>query len=133
MKTLRVIGWIWAIPTTLLGLLLAIVGHTVFYKIRPGGVFQFVAIDGPWGWFFRRFGMGAITIGACMISRLESKDDAIMIRHERQHTIQCFWLGPFFVPVYYLLCLWALALRRDPYRGNPLEIQAYAAQARIDD
>ncbi len=132
MKTLRAIGWIWAIPTTLLGLLLAIIGHTVFYKMRPGGVFQFVAIDGPWMWFFRRFGMAAITIGACTIFTAANRDDPVMIRHERQHTYQAGWLGPLFVPAYYLLCLWALLRGGNPYRDNPLEVQAYRVEMDLE-
>lgn len=129
MKTL---GWIWALPTTLIGFLLAILGRTVFYRMRPGGVFQFVAIDGPWMWFFRRYSMGAITIGAVSIFTVATKDDLVMIRHERQHTYQARWLGPLFIPAYYLLCLWALLRGGSAYRDNPLEVQAYRVEKDLD-
>jgi hypothetical protein len=124
-RSLLVTGWLWAFPMTLLGLLVAFTGGAMPYRLRQAGVLQFVARRGVWRWFFDRFFVDAITFGAVTIFVEACQDSAPMIRHERQHTYQCFVLGPLFPVVYYGAGVLAAVCGGRFYRDNALERQAY--------
>ena len=121
---LVILGHLWALPTSLLGLLLALVGGA-----RP------VRLDGPerawvWhvsggllGWLFRSwsFRIGAQTIGAVILVVPEC--DPRLLTHERCHVRQAFALGALYLPVY--LVSWLAA--GCSYADNWMEKQARKA------
>lgn len=47
-------------------------------------------------------------------------------KHERVHVSQYERWGPFFIPAYLSVSMWLFAKRRDGYRENPFEVEAYA-------
>ena len=49
--------------------------------------------------------------------------------HEYIHVQQYERWGPFFVPAYLLSSLYLWVIKRDPYRDNPFEIEAYAKES----
>ena len=70
-------------------------------------------------------GVLAMTLGHTIIGQTTS-GLAVCRDHEHVHVRQYERWGPFFIPAY-LLCSVALWLmRRDAYRDNPFEIEAYA-------
>lgn len=110
--------WLWALPYTLLGLLMAGLagGHVQrrgrIVEAHGGGLDRLLR---PWA--------QAVTLGHVILAR----DAASLDRwreHERAHVCQYEWLGPFFIPVYGLLAAWVWLRGGDPYRDHPLEIQA---------
>lgn len=78
-------------------------------------------------WMLKRFpnGPAAMTLGHVVIGRTIAALD-VTHRHEMVHVRQYERWGPAFLPAY-LLCSLVLWLRRkDPYRDNPFEVEAYA-------
>lgn len=120
------LGYLWSLPTTLLGLVLALGGLCRPYAFRGGAVwFRVTTRWSPWAWWWaKRF--AAITFGGCVIVSGEL-DDAV-VRHELRHFAQARVLGPLFLPVYLALSLWALIRGRDAYFDNALERDARAAE-----
>lgn len=111
---LRWLGHGWAFPNTLLGMLLGclgrarwqITGHTVEILLRSGPVLAVC----------RRLRIAAFTLGDCVV--YACPPDANLRVHEGRHSQQYWVLGPFFLPVYFVL----LALRG--YWNHPLEKDA---------
>ena len=128
MTAVKILRYLWASPTTLLGLLfvpLALItggGATIVQGVLEvhGGAVAF---------FLRRCtflpgGASAMTLGHVILGRdLESLDRSRA--HERIHVRQCERWGPFFIPAYLLASLFALLRGRNPYRDNSFEIEAY--------
>ena len=120
---------LWALPFTLLGLLVAFVGLAA-YSRREGPAFLFVAPRG-WmlGWFFRVFHMAAFTWGRVVIVREAAYLGARrLIRHEVAHVGQAAKWGPLFPAAYLLASLWALVTGQGWYVGNVFEVAARAAE-----
>jgi hypothetical protein len=107
----RFLGWLWALPTTVLGLLLGLLsfqmprrlGSLILFDGKRRGVTALLA----------RMHRTAMTLGFVILGnrRVEGR----LLTHERHHVRQSMWWGPFFVPVYL-----ALAVRYG-YRGHPFE------------
>lgn len=127
-----VAGQFWALPTTLLGLLIVAPSGAHPYAIRPAGAWWWVANRGPWHSWLTWSGMAALTCGAVTVCLPGFEDNEVMIRHERQHLLQAFCLGALFVPAYYALCLFEWASGKSAYRDNPLEVVAYRKQEQPD-
>lgn len=121
-----VLRYLWAAPTTLLGLLFAVV------LVRRGRI---ALVDGvieahspmldralvrlpP-----RPYGVDAITLGHVVLGRNADALEATRA-HERVHVRQYEEWGPLFVPAYLIAALYALAIGRHPYFDNPFEQQA---------
>jgi hypothetical protein len=126
----RWIIYLWAFPTTFLGLLLAVAA------LITGGKARFV--DGVlevWGgaadFYLRKIvgiflsgGASAMTLGHVVLGRdLELLD--VTRAHERIHVRQCERWGPLFIPVYLLSSLIALARGRRAYEDNWFEKEAF--------
>jgi hypothetical protein len=128
----RVLVYLWALPTTLVGLLLAGV------VLATGGRAAWVAgvLEARGGWIrraLRRFpfarGGGAVTLGHVVLGTSRSALAATR-SHERVHVAQCERWGPLFLPAYVALSLWALARGAHGYRDNRFEREAFEKAAR---
>ncbi len=106
-----VLGFAWALPTTLLGLLAGALtlqrprvheGLLVFDRAGARGLLRLlVAMDRT-----------AMTLGFVAISAVPLTGH--LLAHERHHVRQAMWWGPLFVPVYLLLAA-VFGYRRHPF------------------
>lgn len=114
-----VLGYLWALPNTALGLVLGTLSFQVPRAER--GVVMFDRAERGFLWLFGRTGRTAITFGHVILSlrRLEGR----LLNHELAHVRQYEALGPLFIPVYL-----ALFVVRG-YRRHPLELAAARAAA----
>jgi len=123
--------YLWTLPTTALGLVLALLTVLTGGRVRIvdgvlevwGGASTFVlrritalALEG---------GASAMTLGHVVVGRNPQLLDATRA-HERVHVRQCQRWGPFFVPVYILGSLAAWVRGGRPYEDNFLEREAWA-------
>jgi hypothetical protein len=124
----RVFIYLWAFPTTLIGLL-----FLPLTWIGPGGariVAGVLELHGPGiAWFLRRCvpikgGASAMTLGHVVIARNQEALDRSRA-HERIHVRQCECWGPLFIPAYLLVSIMLTLQGRDGYRDNPFEREAY--------
>ena len=118
--------YLWAGPSTILGLALALTA------LRRGRIF---VVDGvveahsPFlRWALTRLiplpgGASAITFGHVVLARDELALD-LTRAHERMHVAQDERLGPLFIPAYLLSGLWAYARGGHPYFDNRFEREA---------
>jgi hypothetical protein len=128
--------YLWALPTTLIGLLLALLTKLSGGKVVVHtGVLE--AHGGVGAWLLRHAtplpgGAAAITLGHVVLAvdpfALDFTRD-----HERVHVAQCERWGPLFIPAYGIASLVALARGKHFYRDNAFEVQAYdlAHQKRV--
>ena len=98
------LGKIWALPNTLIGLLLGLCGHATawlgnrlkLYDHQPGITLGNNAVqfhNNPLMVF------GALSLGNTICYGCRCSDHTHG-EHERQHTIQAQWLGPFYLPLH---------------------------------
>lgn len=130
---LKLIAYVWALPNTILGILLGLPMIIVGGKANiVDGVIEF---HGGWaGRFFatrpRPFCFGAITIGHTILGTCQNTL-GVLRRHEHVHVRQYEQWGLFFLPAYGLSSLWEICHGRDGYRQNYFERQAYAVEDRL--
>ena len=124
----RLLGYLWAVPYTLLGVLLG--GIAVLFGARwriRHGVLEFYG--GHAGASVARLppllGFSAMTLGHVILA-VDGSALAQLRRHEHVHVRQYERWGPLFVPAYLLSSLVQLLRGRNPYRENHFERQAYA-------
>ena len=120
---------IWALPTTLWGLLATLL------TLLTGGRARLVqgVLETHGG--FARFlltrlvplpgGATAMTLGHVVIARDAASHDRAR-SHERIHVRQCERWGPFFIPAYLLASLWVKIRGGDAYLDNPFEREAFS-------
>ena len=116
---------IWAAPATALGLILAMCALVSGGKTRRRG--HVLEIHGGLAKRFLETFPGepiAMTLGHTVIGRTEAALD-ITRAHELIHVRQYERWGPLMIPAYIACSLWLWLTRRDPYRDNPFEVQAY--------
>ena len=129
---LRVLLYLWALPVTLLGMLVALMAR------GSGGVLQRVdgVLEASGGWPAKVLRRGfpfsgavaAITIGHVVVG--ESLDALHTTRaHERAHVRQFERWGVLLLVLYPLAGLVAWVRGGDPYRDNRFEREARAAEA----
>jgi len=125
--------YLWALPTTALGLIVALL------SLLSGGKIQIVnGVLEVYGGFatllLRRCvplhgGASAMTPLAMTLGHVVIGQDAALLEltrtHERIHVRQVERWGPLFIPLYLLFSLISLLRGRDPYRDNPFEREAY--------
>jgi hypothetical protein len=120
---LRVLRYVWAGPTTLVGLLVAI---ALMRRGRLAVVDGVIEAHSPLlGRTLARLtplagGAAAITLGHVVIGR-NAKALDITRAHERMHVRQYEMWGPLFVPAYLIAGLYAFARGRHPYFDNYFE------------
>jgi len=124
----RILVYLWALPTTLVGLAF------LPPALISGGGYQVVdgvlEIHGGFVEFFLRRctllkgGASAMTLGHVVLGR-----DVMLLEltrpHERVHVRQCERWGIFFLPAYGIASLLALARGGSMYRDNAFEREAY--------
>ncbi|QEL19020.1 hypothetical protein [Limnoglobus roseus] len=128
----RILGYLWASPNTLLGLLV------LPMALATGGAVQVVRgvveIHGGFArWFLARglptaipiFGpAAALTLGHVVLGQdrecLDKSRD-----HEHVHVRQYERWGPFFLPAYFFASFLAWRRGQDPYFDNRFEREAY--------
>ena len=123
---LRTLLYIWVLPTSILGLSIGFLALISGGRCRvERGCFEFSG--GLVTWLLSRLGghgVLAMTLGHTIIGQNE-KGLATARDHEQVHVRQNERWGPFFLPAY-LGCSAALwLLKKDFYRGNPFEVEAY--------
>jgi hypothetical protein len=117
---LRGFGYVWALPNTVIGLVL---GALSAQSPRVAhGVILFDRAPRGFLWAFTRAGWGAITLGHVILSG--SRVEGATLLHELAHVRQASLLGPLFLPAYLTLHLFT------GYADNPFETQAVRAEPR---
>jgi hypothetical protein len=119
----RALQVLWALPTSLVGVLLAVLGGATPYRLVQGELWQWRAQRGFWAWLNRRSFI-ATTMGNVSIFSPDWVDDTITQKHEAVHVAQAYRWGPLFLFVY--LAQWALV--GFEYSAIPLEQEAYSRQ-----
>lgn len=126
----KLIAYAWAVPNTVLGILLGFVMLGLGGKVRiVKGVAEFYG--GKAGRFFASlphpFCFGALTLGHVILGTCHRELVALRA-HEHVHVRQYERWGMFFLPAYALSSLWELTHGRCGYRNNFFERQAYATE-----
>jgi hypothetical protein len=121
------LSFLWTLPNTLLGLLLAVPG------LLTGGRMRFVdgvceVSGGLVAWMLRRLvpiagGAAAITIGFVVLGR-DAESLSHCRGHESVHVRQYRAWGPLFIPAYLIASLVAWIQGRHAYRDNYFEVDA---------
>lgn len=114
---LQPLGRIWAFPNTALGILLALLGWRNRWRLHNGTV-EILQFSGPVLMICHRLGISAFTLGDCVLYIAEPCEN--LREHEGRHSRQYWILGPFFLPVYFVL------LGIYGYWNHPLEKDARA-------
>jgi len=124
---------LWALPTTLVGLVLAAAGLLGGRGRVRAGVLE--VSGGFLGVVLRAcppFGAGAAAMALGHVILAMSEYDLARHReHERVHVRQCERWGPLFLPAYAASSLLAWVRGQDPYRDNRFEREAFAEDARL--
>ena len=125
-----VVRYVWAAPTTALGLLVVLAG---LWRAQARLVDGVLEAHGPTlAWLLLHLtlvpgGAAALTLGHVVIAR-DRRSLELTRGHERVHVRQCeeAW-GPLFVPAYLAASLWAMLRGRSFYFDNRFEVEAFQA------
>jgi len=125
-STLFLLGSVWTLPNTVLGLTAWLLLFPLGARCRlVRGVFE---IEGrPIRLLLKSCFGGAmgVTFGQTVLSWSEATH-RVARDHERVHVRQYLVWGPLFLPAYGLASLWVWLRGGNPYYDNPFERQAYA-------
>ena len=124
---LRLVLLVWVSPNSLLGVLIGMVG------LISGGHMQIrcncLEFHGGFvAWLLNRLppqGVMAMTLGHTIIGQTQT-GLAFCREHEQVHVRQYERWGPLFIPAYLGCSVLLWLQKRDAYRENPFEIEAYA-------
>ena len=131
--TWSLIRYVWAAPTTAIGLVVTLGG---LWRVRARVVDGVIEAHGPalawllWHLTLMPGGAAAMTLGHVVIARDRHSLESTRA-HERVHVRQCEVWGPLFVPAYLAASLWALIRGRDCYFDNWFEVEAFQASAHV--
>jgi hypothetical protein len=120
---MRLLGYLWALPVTVVGLLLVLLTCVSGGSVRfQGGIVE--GYGGFVGWFLRgghsRSSGAAMTLGHVVLAR----DRDCLTRshpHELAHVRQFERWGVFLLPAYWLVSVWLRWRGYHPYLDNPFE------------
>ena len=121
-------GYLWALPVTAIGLLVACLALRGGRFARVNGVLE--ATGGGVAWFLRHLPGRGRVLGMAMGHVIFALDEPTMhaVRdHERVHVRQFERWGILFFPAYGIAALAALARGRHPYFQNAFELAASRA------
>ncbi len=127
MKYLKLFGIVWALPATIVGLVVGTLSLPWGGRVRiRSGCVEFYGRPLAWllGRLSVRVSVSAMTLGHVILGRNEVELDEAF-RHERVHVHQYERWGPFFVPAYLGVSVYLWLRGRDPYWDNPFEVEAY--------
>jgi hypothetical protein len=113
-RLLVLLGFLWTLPNTILGLLLGVLSLQLPRLEGPLIVFDRGARG--YSWLIPRFGYSAQTFGFVVISVKPLQ--GYLYEHERHHVRQYSVLGPMYLPIYGVLFLF------HGYRRHPFELEA---------
>lgn len=117
-------GYLWSGPNTIVALAVGLLLGGRFETVD--GV---VEIEGPRiAAILSRLPVpaAAMTVGHVVFGR-DRRWLQVTRKHERVHVAQYTRWGPFFIPAYLIVSAGLYARGKDGYRGNPFEVEAYAA------
>ena len=126
-----VICYVWAAPTTALGVAVILTG---LWRARVCIVAGVIDAHGPaLAWMLSQLtfvpgGASALTLGHVVIARDRASLEATRA-HERVHVRQCEAWGPLFLPAYLAASLLAFVRGGDCYLDNRFEVEAFAGKA----
>ena len=126
---LRVCRYLWALPTTSIGLLVILPAYLTGARVQcVNGVLE--VHGGLIRWMLTQLvplpgGASALTLGHVVLGRNPECLDLTRL-HERVHVRQVERWGFLFIPAYLGCSVWLLIHGRDAYRENPFEREAYA-------
>ena len=120
--------YLWAGPTTLLGLAAALASLAPPH--REGPILLCRSNRGFARWFLIRRGYSAITLGHLLL--VTTEPTPTILRHEMVHVRQAERWGPLFVPVYLIAMLAARLHGKDPYWDNMFETEARSREGASD-
>lgn len=126
---MRLIRYLWASPNTLLGFIALGAAIATGGTARPhSGILE--VHGGVLPWLLRHCaalpgGAQAVTLGHIVLAR-DNQSLSQTRSHERIHVHQYERWGPFFLPAYLLASFLLILARRDAYRENPFEQEAFA-------
>jgi len=125
----RLFLYVWALPTTAVGLVFVGVGLFGGRVRIVDGVIE--VQGGAVEWFLRRCtglvfkgGASAMTLGHVVLGR-DGRTLELTRQHERVHVRQCERWGPLFLPAYGVASLVAHLRGGSAYRDNRFEKEAY--------
>jgi cellobiose-specific phosphotransferase system component IIC len=126
---LRAIQFVWALPLTIFGWLVCLLGTRYLATRADDWSMHFVAKqDGKITvikWYMNRLNIWAMTLGAVIIySGSEAVANEQIVTHERTHVKQCYRYGVLSILLYIMASIVAAAYGQDWYRGNDAEEQA---------
>ncbi|HJS27429.1 MAG TPA: hypothetical protein VJ913_09930 [Actinomycetota bacterium] len=122
MRPLELLGFVWTVPNTVLGLVL---GAFTFQLPRAhGGAFVFDRSPRGLTRLLRAMGRTAMTVGFVIVAAVPV--EGTLLAHERYHIHQYARWGPFFIPVYLVLAV------PYGYRRHPMERAARRAAGEPD-
>jgi hypothetical protein len=129
-RVTRLSAYLWAAPTSALGILFILPALLRFTRIHMRIVDGVLELHGGLVSFFLRHGtllkggaaamtLGHVVLGANQLALDETR------AHERVHVRQVERWGPLFVPAYLLASVIAWMRGRDPYLDNRFEREAF--------
>lgn len=120
------VRYVWAAPTTALGLLVLLAG---FWRAQVRVVDGVIEAHGPTlAWLLSHLtfvpgGAAALTLGHVVMAR-DRRSLELTRAHERVHVRQCEAWGTLFVPAYFAASLLAVLRGRNFYFDNWFEVEA---------
>ena len=126
----RALVYLWALPTTAVGLLAFVLGSIAGRSTRYQIVDGVLEVHGGFvEWFLanatlREHGASAMTLGHVGLGRDELALD-LTREHERVHVRQCERWGMLFLPAYVLASVIVFLRGGRAYLDNPFEREAY--------
>ena len=124
----RLMRYLWAAPTTLVGIAAMVLGCWRAQFRLVNGV---VEAHGPaiaWGLRHLTFienGAAALTLGHVVLG-VDAASLEWTRAHERVHVRQYEAWGPLFLPAYVAFSMWARVRGRHFYFDNPFEMEAFS-------
>ena len=116
---INILGFIWALPITLIGLLALLTAGWPVSVMFDGWA---VVIDVKLPFYVPN--MKAVVYGNLVMCRPDVLFNGNLRKHELEHVRQCNIFGPFIIILYPMLSLLAWICYNKPYEMNWLEIMA---------
>lgn len=137
----RTLGWLWALPLTLCGLIyvtaFTVLGWYTNEGRKDDALVWFVNNDLMPSWLrysWRHWAGHTIGNVVVLNGNLDTHHGRMALRHEQEHVRQGMVLGVF-LPIFYGLAYVGLkfCLHAHPYYDNPFEIDARRAAGQVVD